>query len=75
MSTRRQSTKHIVCPAAAHLPIHVAPFPNVAEKSEVQQNVSFCFSLFCGFTIIFAGLLALFVSLYCVALHWCLLLA
>lgn len=32
MSSWRQTTKHIVCPAAAHLPIHIPPVPKAATK-------------------------------------------
>ena len=32
MSSWRQTTKHVVCPAAAHLPIHAPPVPKAATK-------------------------------------------
>lgn len=35
MSSRRQTTKHIVCPAAAHLPIHIHLSPRLPHNQSI----------------------------------------
>lgn len=40
MSSWRQTTKHVICPAAAHLPIHVQPVPEAATKSNLYVSIT-----------------------------------
>ncbi len=61
MSSWRQTTKHVVCPAAAHLPILIPPVPKAATKPiwmslslsccppEIQQTASFSSFVFLSF--------------------------
>lgn len=58
MSSWRQTTKHIGCPAASHLPIHTPPVPEAATKpiylslllsrfpAEIKQTASLSLSLY-----------------------------